>query len=156
MTNWFLFLLSNENEGWCHSRRIQVIYYSFPHSSNANCVPSLDPGTEGSKMNKHLNTGIWTDNYVKSWYKLLSVLLEQCTGCHESPEEGTSHFSQGPMGEVTGRWCLGGSWRLCRSLLRKRRNIGKNFWKINNVQGQDSSSESSRKPIQKRCGYSRN
>ena len=32
--------------------------HSFPHSSNANCVPSLDPGTEGSKMNKHLNRGI--------------------------------------------------------------------------------------------------
>lgn len=68
-------------------------------------VFDLDIG--GLKINKYLNTGIWIDKYVKVWYNVVSVLLEERIGCYESLEVGIFNFVEGYMGKVIGEVMFG-------------------------------------------------
>lgn len=43
----------------------------------------------------------------KLYITRLSVLLEECTGCHKNPEEVTSNSVEGHMEEVTGKVMFG-------------------------------------------------
>lgn len=163
MTNWFLFLLNNQNEGWCHGRKIQVICSSIPSFTEHKLCSSPWSGLWGFKFEQVLKHRDLNRQACKNFIEC-SVLLENYTYCHESPEREILFLLRGTQERSARRWCLGGSWRMCRNLLRKRRDIVSwrgprphnsiiiGFLERNNVQGPDSSSESDRKPAQQRFG----